>query len=51
MVYSYAEVRDRLESAKTDDERALAVDMIRSVADEAQRAELTEVAKLLQDAP
>jgi phage recombination protein Bet len=51
MVYSYAEVRDRLENAKTDDDRALAVDMIRSVADEAQRAELTELAKLLQDAP
>ena len=51
MVYSYAEVRDRLENAKTDDDRALAVDMIRSVADEAQRAELTEVAKLPADAP
>ena len=51
MVYSYAEVRDRLENAKSDDERALAQDMIRSVADEAQRAELAEVAKLLQDAP
>jgi phage recombination protein Bet len=49
--YTYASVRDRLERAKTDDDRALAVDMIRSVADEAQRAELTELAKLLQDAP
>ncbi len=49
--YSYAEVRDCLENAKTDDDRALAVDMIRSVADEAQRAELTELAKLLADAP
>jgi phage recombination protein Bet len=48
---SYATVRDALEKAQTDDERALAVDMIRSVADEAQRAELTEVAKLLQDVP
>lgn len=48
---TYAQVRDRLENARTEDERALAVDMIRSVADEAQRAELTEVAKLLQDAP
>ena len=50
-LYTYAEVRDRLENAKTDDDRALAVDMIRSVADEAQRAELTELAKLLADAP
>jgi hypothetical protein len=48
---TYAQVRDALENAKTDDDRALAQDMIRSVADEAQRAELQEVAKLLQDAP
>lgn len=48
---TYAQVRDRLENAKSDDERALAVDMIRSVADEAQRAELLEVAKLLADVP
>lgn len=51
MVYTYAEVRDRLEHAKTDDDRALAQDMIRSVADEAQRAELSELAKLLADKP
>lgn len=50
MVYSYAEVRDRLERAKGDD-FALAQDMIRSVADEAQRAELSELAKLLADKP
>lgn len=48
---SYATVRDALERAQTDDERALAQDMIRSVPDEAQRAELAEVAKLLADAP
>ena len=48
---TYAQVRDALERAKSDDDRALAVDMIRSVADEAQRAELTELAKLLADAP
>ncbi|MBK7794227.1 MAG: hypothetical protein IPJ62_18180 [Betaproteobacteria bacterium] len=48
---TYAQVRDALERAKTDDDRALAVDMIRSVQDEAQRAELTELAKLLADAP
>lgn len=50
-VLTYAEVRDRLERAQTDDDRALATDMIRSVADETQRAELTELAKLLADAP
>lgn len=49
--YSYAEVRNELENAKSSDDFSLAVDMIRSVADEAQRAELTELAKLLQDAP
>jgi hypothetical protein len=48
---TYAVVRNELETAKTSDDFALAVDMIRSVADEAQRAELTELAKLLQDAP
>lgn len=48
---TYAQVREALETAKTDDEHNLAVDMIRSVADESQRAELLEVAKLLQDAP
>lgn len=48
---SYAQVRDALERCKTDDDRALAVDMIRSVQDETQRAELTELAKLLADAP
>jgi phage recombination protein Bet len=47
--YTYAAVRDKLERAKSSDDFALAVDMIRSVADEAQRAELTELAKLLQD--
>ena len=45
------DLRDALERAKTDDDRALAVDMIRSVQDETQRAELTELAKLLADAP
>ena len=48
---TYAQVRDALEKAKDDDARALAQDMIRSVSDEAQRAELTELAKLLADAP
>ncbi|MBK8688994.1 MAG: hypothetical protein IPN24_11315 [Betaproteobacteria bacterium] len=48
---TYAQVRHELEIAKTDDDRALAADMIRSVADETQRAELTELAKLLADAP
>ena len=48
---TYATVRDALEKAKDDDARALAQDMIRSVSDEAQRAELTELAKLLADAP
>jgi hypothetical protein len=48
---SYAQCRDALERAKSSDDFALAVDMIRSVADEAQRAELTELAKLLQDVP
>lgn len=48
---SYATVRDLLERAKTDDDRALAADMIRSVADETQRAELAELAKLLADVP
>jgi hypothetical protein len=40
---TYAQVRDALERAQTDDERALAADMIRLVADEAQRAELTDL--------
>ena len=48
---SYAQCRDALERAKTDDDRALAQDMIRSVADEAQRNELAELAKLLADKP
>lgn len=48
---TYAQVRDALERCKTDDDRALALDMIRSVQDETQRAELTELAKLLADAP
>ncbi len=48
---TYAQVRHELEIAKTDDDRALAADMIRSVADETQRAELTELAKLLADVP
>jgi phage recombination protein Bet len=48
---TYAQVRDALENAKTDDDRALAIDMIRSVADEDQRAELQEVARLLADVP
>lgn len=46
---TYAQARDAIERAKTEDERALAQDMIRSVSDEAQRAELTELAKLLAD--
>jgi hypothetical protein len=40
---TYAQVRDALERAQTDDERALAADMIRMVGDEAQRAELTDL--------
>ena len=48
---TYAVVRNELETAKTSDDFALAVDMIRSVADKAQRAELAELAKLLQDNP
>jgi hypothetical protein len=40
---TYAQVRDALERAQTEDERALAADMIRMVADEAQRAELTDI--------
>ena len=48
---TYAQVRDRLENAKSPDDFALAQDMIRSVADEAQRAELSELAKLLADKP
>lgn len=50
-VMTYAAVRDRLENAKTPDDFALAQDMIRSVADEAQRNELAELAKLLADKP
>jgi hypothetical protein len=48
---TYAQVRDALENAKSDDDRALAVDMIRSVPDEGQRTELAAIAKLLQDVP
>jgi hypothetical protein len=48
---TYAVVRNELENAKSSDDFALAVDMIRSVADEGQRKELTELAKLLQDNP
>lgn len=48
---SYAAVRAALEGAKTDDAKQLALDMIRSVADEGQRAELTEIAKLLGHLP
>ena len=44
---SYAAVREALELAQTDDAKALALDQIRSVADEGQRTELTEIAKLL----
>jgi hypothetical protein len=47
---TYAEVRNELENAKSSDDFALAVDMIRSVVDEGQRKELAELAKLLQDA-
>lgn len=50
-VATYAQVRAALESAKTDDAKALARDMIRGVADETQRKELEEVARLLFDAP
>ncbi len=49
--FSYAEVREKLERATTDDERAMAVDLIRSVSDEAQRTELYEIARLLADVP
>lgn len=50
-VFTYAQVRAALESAKTDDAKALARDMIRGVADETQRKELEEVARLLFDVP
>lgn len=49
--FTYAQVRAGLEAAKTDEAKALARDMIRSVPDEAQRKELQEVARLLYDVP
>lgn len=48
---TYAQVRVALESAKTEDARALAIDQIRAVADPAHRDELTKLAKLLADVP
>lgn len=48
---TYATVRDALERAHNADERALAVDMIRHIQDEAQQIELREVARLLEDVP
>ena len=47
--FSYATVRDAIEKAHDDDERAVAVDMIRLVADESQRAELRELAQVVAD--
>jgi len=48
-VFTYAVVREHLESAKTDDERAVALDMIRHVADAQQQAELRELANIVAD--
>lgn len=48
-VFSYALVRERIESAKDDDERAVALDMIRHVADAGQQAELRELASVVAD--
>lgn len=49
--FTYAQVRAALEGSTTTDARALATDMIRGVADEKQRAELAEIARLLGDVP
>lgn len=46
---TYAEVREKLELAKTDDDRAAARDLIRSVVDEKQRDELSKLAALLNE--
>lgn len=47
--HTYASVRHALEKAKTDDERAVALDMIRHVADAGQQAELRELANVVAD--
>ena len=47
-VYTYAQVRDAIEKAVTEDERAAAVDMIRFVADLDQQAELRSIVDVPQ---
>jgi hypothetical protein len=48
--FTYAEVADAIEKAKDSDAHNLAVDMIRGVADPAQRAELAQIARKKRDA-